>query len=455
MLFKFLTYVSPTNYFNLYRKNSTAVFPDWEALPKNIQEKIKLNTAYSSVAISKIDAAYQIIQKGFIGNVKTINFETQIPIEDEYRFIRTYFNKLWVYYIFILRLVTFHNPFKEFNAFFKTRNVSQVNVFKEYVKYTECYSFKSKLLQQQPKISVIIPTLNRYKYLKDVLLDLEKQDYANFEVIVVDQSEPFQISFYDAFKLNLKVIHQKEKALWKARNTAIKTSTADYLLLFDDDSRVSVEWISNHLKCLDFFNAEISSGTSISVVGAKVPDSYAYFKMSDQLDTGNVLIKRTVFETIGLFDRQFEKQRMGDGEFGLRAYLAGYLNISNPTSERLHLKVQSGGLRQMGSWDGMRPTNWFSPRPIPSVVYLFRTYFGNKLTFFALLKTVPPSLIPYKYKNQPKMMLLGYMLSLILLPLVLFQVYKSWRLASVKLKEGALIDILRANALKKSYFCNN
>ena len=90
--------------------------------------------------------------------------------------------------------------------------------------------------------------------------------------------------------------------------------------------------------------------------------------MSDQLDTGNVLLKRGVFKKIGLFDRQYEKQRMGDGEYGLRAYLEGFLNISNPYAQRLHLKVGTGGLRQMGSWDGFRPKNWFGPRPVPSVL---------------------------------------------------------------------------------------
>ena len=86
--------------------------------------------------------------------------------------------------------------------------------------------------------------------------------------------------------------------------------------------------------------------------GGKVPAQYAYFCISSQVDTGNVLLPKQIFRDIGLFDRQFEKQRMGDGEFGLRAYLAGYKNVSNPFAKRLHLKVSSGGLRQMGSWDG-------------------------------------------------------------------------------------------------------
>ena len=114
-------------------------------------------------------------------------------------------------------------------------------------------SFDSKLLKANPKVSVIIPTLNRYEYLKDVLKDLENQDYKNFDVIVIDQSDPFQKKFYENFALDIKLHQQKEKALWLARNHAVELSDSDYLLLFDDDSRVKSNWISQHLKCLDFF----------------------------------------------------------------------------------------------------------------------------------------------------------------------------------------------------------
>jgi glycosyltransferase involved in cell wall biosynthesis len=264
----------------------------------------------------------------------------------------------------------------------------------------------------------------------------------NFEVIVVDQSEPFQKEFYDEFDLNINLIYQKEKALWLARNKAIKESQGEHILLFDDDSRVDADWITQHLKTLDFFQADLSSGVSISTQGAKVPANYAHFGISSQLDTGNVLLKKEVFRQIGLFDRQFEKQRMGDGEFGLRAYLANYKNISNPYAKRLHLKVGSGGLRQMGSWDGFRPKKWLDPRPIPSVVYLFRKYHGNKAARLALLKTVPSSIMPYRYKSNSALMLVGVIISILISPLILIQVLKSWSLASNKIKDGSRIDKL-------------
>jgi len=442
MIFKFLKYLSPINYFNLVRLDKSTIFPDWEFVPKSIQGMVTLDDRYITEDAKFLDASWQLIQKGYVGNSKTISFDIKVDLFDEYLFARKYYNKIWVYFTLILRIISFHNPYKELKAFISTRNINRTNVYANPIVNKDWNEYKSELVKNQPKVSVVIPTLNRYDYLKDVLEDLEKQEYPNFDVIVVDQSEPFDKVFYDNYKLNLKLIHQKEKALWLARNTAVKISNAEYMLLFDDDSRVEKDWIENHLKCLDFFNTPISSGTSISVIGAKVPESYSYFKLSDQIDTGNVMLKKDVFRKVGLFDRQFEKQRMGDGEFGLRTYLAGFLNVSNPYAQRLHLKVGTGGLRQMGSWDGLRPTNWFAPRPIPSVLYYFRKYYGPVLTKYYLLRTIPPSLLPYRYKGKSKIMLIGYLVALVLFPFVIFQVFKSWRLASKKLKQGDLIEKL-------------
>lgn len=440
MLFYFLKYLQPTHYFALFNKEGNSVFPLPNELPVEIQNQLIEDDLFISKQAKQCDRSWQAVQKGFIGKVKTINSFEKVPLEDEYYFIRKYFNPLWTIYVLVLRIISFKNPIKEISAWKKSKKGKRSDYLNTPIKYNEWELYKSKLLKEDPKVSVVIPTLNRYEYLKDVLLDLEKQDYTNFEVIVVDQSEPFQKDFYNDYKLNINLIHQEEKALWLARNKAIQKSKGNLILLFDDDSRVAANWISNHIKCLDFFDAQISSGVSISTVGAKVPENYSFFRVSDQLDTGNVLIKKGVFKTIGLFDRQFEKQRMGDGEFGLRAHLAGYLNISNPYAERLHLKVGTGGLRQMGSWDGFRPKKWLGPRPIPSVLYFFRKYFGKKRTSFALLRTVPPSIMPYRFKKNKKMMILGVFISFLILPLIILQVCISWKLASNKLKKGAIIS---------------
>ena len=445
MIFNFLTYIKPTWYFNLKPKQDFGYFPT-QAQLKIAGYVLQKDENYLSEDAQQRDLAWRAFQMGFISKKQTSGLDiwqkTTLPVTDEYRFIRKNFSKFWTFYVLMVRLLSLKNPIEEIHSFIKTRDTKRESFAKNHFQYADYETFESDLIKQNPLISVVIPTLNRYDYLKDVFKDLENQTYKNFEVIVVDQTDDFQEHFYKGWNLNLTYWYQEEKALWKARNDAIKSAKGDYILLYDDDSLVENNWIAQHLKALDYFKADLSSGVSISVVGAEVPEHYSYFRWSEQLDTGNVLIKKDVFYTTGLFDRQFEKQRMGDGEFGLRAYLNGFKNISNPKAKRIHLKVAQGGLRQMGSWDGWRPKKLLAPRPIPSVLYLSRSYFGTKKSLQMLMTSVLPSIVPYKLKRNKFLQLLSIVLFPVLVPLVSYQVVLSWRQASVKMKEGNKIEKL-------------
>ncbi len=439
MIFNHLKYVKPIWYFNLKSQKDFCYFPTDEQLKRN-GFYLKKDTDYTSEMAQQYDLGWSAFQSGFISTQEERGIDIWekniFSMEDEYRFLRKNFHKAWLFYVLLLRLLTFHNPFKEIIGFFKARNVKRVDYSKNILNDNTYETFESQLIASNPFISVVIPTLNRYEYLKDVLKDLENQTYKNFEVIIVDQTDDFKKEFYEGWNLDLKFWFQSEKALWKARNEAIQSAKGDYVLLYDDDSLVEEDWIYQHLKCLDFYKADLSSGVSISTVGAEVPKHYSYFRWSDQLDTGNVLLKKEIFQQIGFFDLQFEKQRMGDGEYGLRCYLNGYKNISNYKAKRIHLKVSQGGLRQMGSWDGWRPKKLFGPRPVPSVLYLSRKYFGDKLSKFYIVKTILPSLVPYKYKSNQILKFFSFIFLPFFLPLVLFQVINSWKKASLMLKKS-------------------
>jgi glycosyltransferase involved in cell wall biosynthesis len=444
-LFDFIKYIQPAWYFNLLT-DLQIVWTDYFKLAPKDQEIVQWDPGYASEWGSKCDAAYQALQKGILTDhprTKLNNISsTELTIYDNYRFIRKYYHYFWSIHILLIRLITLHNPLRELSAFIKAFSVKRVNVFNQPKEYPEFLSFYSSLEMKEPLVSIIIPTLNRYSYLKDALSDLEKQNYKNFEVLIADQSEPYREEFYQGWKIKLSVIRQKEKALWLARNQCIQKASGDFILLFDDDSRVDPDWIKQHLRCLDFFLADLSSGVSFSLVGSKVPENYSFFRLSDQLDTGNVMIRRKVFEKAGLFDRQFEKQRMGDGEFGLRCYLSEFRNISNPHASRLHLKVKEGGLRQMGSWDAFRPKKIYKPRPIPSVLYYIRKYFGNNAAKWALVQNIPPSIVPYRFKGKKITYIFGPLLSFALLPVLLYQVSISWNKSSKMLRDGEKIPKL-------------
>ena len=256
-------------------------FPDYDLLEEADKSLIQLDEGYSCRAVAKLDAAYQALQKGFIINnpVKRIDLETIVPTTaDNYRFVKRFFHPLWSWYILILRLLTLHNPFKEISGFISQRTIGRVDLFEKIYPHDKVYSkFDSPLLRSAPKVSVIIPTLNRYNWLKDVLHDLEQQDYRNFDVIIVDQSKPFRHEFYQKFNLDIKIIEQRERALWLARNTAVQESSGLIIAFSEDDVRVDNEWLSNHIKCLDYFKADISAGIFFPAQD-KIPQSRNFFR---------------------------------------------------------------------------------------------------------------------------------------------------------------------------------
>lgn len=439
MIFLFLKYLQPIHYFRKVNKSGNSIFPIVNQLPSELRDNLDIDLKYQSEIAKAYDLSWQAIQRGYIGEgVCYSNFEP-LSIQDNYHFIRKNFHSAWVFYVLLIRLFSFHNPFKEIRAWFKSRFVRRISEGNHTIQYPEWTNFESHLIKQNSKVSVVIPTLNRYSYLNDVLKDFEKQDYTNFEIVVVDQSEPFNPEFYKDFNLNINVIRQEEKALWLARNTAIKNAAGSLIALSEDDVRIKPDWISTHMRCLDFFNAEVSAGVFYPK-GKEIPKSRSYFSLATQFATGNAMLFKTVFKTTQLFDRQFEKQRMGDGEFGMRVYLEGIKSVSNPYASCIDVKAGTGGLREMGSWDAFRPSTFFSPRPIPSVLYYFRKYYGNKAARLALLRTIPISVFPYQFKKNKPLLIIGLFVTLLIFPIVMYQVFKSWKLASIKLKEGHKIE---------------
>ncbi len=445
MFFDFIKYTQPTWQFNILP--DTKNFPSCLIKENELTEELTDNN-YETKLAQIADAGYRLCNKGIFlestkNDVDLLNKMELPSLQDEYIFIKKYWGSVWISFALFIRLATFKNPIRELKCYLKTRKLKQVDLYEHADSHNDFDKYQSSLIDLEPLIAVIIPTLNRYEFLKDVLIDLEKQDYKNFEVIVVDQSDKFDENFYCGFNLNIKLIQQKEKKLWTARNKAIESTSAEYLLFFDDDSRIKSDWISSHLKCIDYFNADISAGVSLAKVGQKISTSYSYFRWATQFDSGNALVKRKIFKQIGLFDEQFNEMRMGDGEFGYRAYKNGIKSISNHYAARVHLKVSKGGLREMGSWDGFRPKKWLAPKPVPSVIYLYKKYLPKKNVKYALFIGIMLSNIPYRQKRNSKMLLLSFILTFIKSPFLIIQFWKANNIANKMLVNDNGIILLK------------
>ena len=94
------------------------------------------------------------------------------------------------------------------------------------------------------KVSVIIPTYNRFKYLMNTIEYIKNQTYKNLEIIVInDCSKQREYYDYDWDANNITIIHLDQNSKDKfgfasagyVRNKGIEKSTGKYISICDDD----------------------------------------------------------------------------------------------------------------------------------------------------------------------------------------------------------------------------
>ena len=155
------------------------------------------------------------------------------------------------------------------------------------------------------KISVIIPTCNRIDYLKKCINSILKQDYGEYEIIIVDDSDNDETQKYvDTLKNNSIIyIHNKDRQdAGKNRNIAYGKATGDIVVFIDDDDY--------YTDCCYFGRiADIFRNESVDIV----------------LSNSNILYEednRTIEYKLGLPDRMDAK-----------VYLLGFMKkYKKPTS---------------------------------------------------------------------------------------------------------------------------
>lgn len=101
----------------------------------------------------------------------------------------------------------------------------------------------------EPLVSVIVPVYNIEKYVDTCISSIIDQTYKNIEIIIVDDG-----SVDDSGRLSdewgkkdhrIKVIHQENKGLSAARNTAMRICTGEYLIFVDGDDMISNDMIES------------------------------------------------------------------------------------------------------------------------------------------------------------------------------------------------------------------
>jgi glycosyltransferase involved in cell wall biosynthesis len=98
-------------------------------------------------------------------------------------------------------------------------------------------------------VDVIIPAFNAAKYLPTAIESVISQTFGDWQILLVDDgstdnTREVVAPFLDRLGSRIKYIHQNNRGLPAARNTAIRASTSEFLALLDADD----EWLPCRLE---------------------------------------------------------------------------------------------------------------------------------------------------------------------------------------------------------------
>jgi glycosyltransferase involved in cell wall biosynthesis len=183
--------------------------------------------------------------------------------------------------------------------------------------------------ERQPLISIVLPTYNGSRYLREAIDSCLAQSYGNWELIIVDDcstdATPQIIAEYTSRDSRVRSIrHEVNKKLPEALNTGHAAARGEYLTWTSDDNRFLPAALEEMMRFL-----EQHPGVGVVYTDCVlIDDSGQYMQDFPALPASRLayvdavgacfLYRRNVYETLGGYDRELFLGE--DYEYWLRAY---------------------------------------------------------------------------------------------------------------------------------------
>lgn len=171
-----------------------------------------------------------------------------------------------------------------------------------------------------PYFSIVIPTLNEELFLPKLLIDLKKQSFDNFEVIIVDShSEDKTKEEALKFKeiLPLTFIDHEKRNVSVQRNHGVKMAKGKYLVFLDADSRINPLFLAKLEKTIIkkkalFYVPSLKTDSTDPDIQVAVEVLNMSFQVFQSLNRpiaigAAMIVERNFFNLIGGFDERLWK----------------------------------------------------------------------------------------------------------------------------------------------------
>ena len=158
-----------------------------------------------------------------------------------------------------------------------------------------------------PLISVIIPAYNAEAFISEAIQSILQQSYEPLEIIVVDDGSTDETAQIATKFHNIRYFYQENSGPATARNTGLKIAKGEIITFLDADDL----WSQNKLQLQQAYLAE---NLSVEVVIGHtqfmqltlVNHQHKFAEIAEPrifLNLGSALFRKSVFDKVGLFDR--------------------------------------------------------------------------------------------------------------------------------------------------------
>jgi GT2 family glycosyltransferase len=358
--------------------------------------------SFKTLMGASLELGYRFIRYGaFVRHVPSLvstsnRSQVKVPMEDQWRFIKIHFGKQWQVWAglrsVLLGKIELFPLVKSLSA---TRHCQSSEIWKPYQHFK--HPANAKIVSA--KISVLIPTVNRYPYLRKLLGQLRTQTKDAFEIIVVDQTPKLDRDVtipQDFADLPLIYITVEKAGQCSSRNLGIKNSKGDWIIFLDDDIEVSKDFIATYIKNLNDYRSKVMSGVIYEKNFAELSSDFQFVRISNVFPGGNSILAKSVLFKTGLFDLAYDQGQRADHDLGMRLYLAGEMLVLIPSIALLHHHAPMGGLREhkarVKTYAASRAQLFNFNLPTGSDLYLNKRYFSpeqlREQTWISLIGTL-------------------------------------------------------------------
>ena len=330
------------------------------------------------------------------------NLKSTAGNKELFSFVFQHYKSIWIFILFFC-LVKYEKGFPLRSLF---QSLLKPKFFQKEINLSEIIIVRDKTSQSLSTVDVIIPTLGRADYLKQVVKDLSLQSLKPERIIIVEQQPKenliSEIQDFLAKEWPFKIVHifTHKTGACMARNKALEKVEAEWIFFADDDIRLEKSLLADTIK-----EAERLRVNCINL-NCKQPGEKTVFhkvKQWGSFGAGTSMVKSS-FAKQCHFSDVFEYGFGEDADFGMQLRNIGCDIIYHPKLQTFHLKAPTGGFRKkpMLPWEHQR----ILPKPAPTLMaYALKHYTpeqikGYKVSLFLKFYTKQSIKNPFRYLEE-------------------------------------------------------